>query len=224
MATVFVYIDGFNLYNGSLKNSPDKWLDLLKLSNHLLLPGEAIGTIKLFTAQVERRVTDPQQQVRQRMYWRALRTLGCVEIIEGQFKYREKWLPLAHSIQLLEAKDKMGKNVVGKDPQMAQVRKSEEKGTDVNLAAHLVHDAHLNRFDSALVISNDSDLATAISLVTKEVGKTVGVYSPQSNARLQELKNAASFYRQLPKNLLSLSQLPLVLADAIGPITKPAEW
>ncbi len=42
---------------------------------------------------------------------------------------------------------------------MVQVAKVEEKGSDVNLASHLVRDALLNHFDEALVLSNDTDMA-----------------------------------------------------------------
>ena len=54
----------------------------------------------------------------------------------------------------------------------------EEKGSDVNLAVSLVHDAHLGRFDRAAVISNDSDLEEALRVVKDECGKEVYLLSP----------------------------------------------
>ena len=46
-----IYIDGFNLYYGSVKNTPWKWLDLEKYFS-LLLPDDDIQIIKYFTAKI----------------------------------------------------------------------------------------------------------------------------------------------------------------------------
>ena len=224
MSKVWVYVDGFNLYNGALRRTPHKWLDLVALSQRLLQPLDVVEQVKFFTAQVERRPSSPDQQMNQRLYWRALRTLGEVEIIEGQFRGRHKYLPLSASYRQLESDAAAGISVAGRNPQMAEVYKCEEKGTDVNLAAHLVHDAHMGRFELALVISNDSDLATSIRLVTQQVGLPVGVYSPQRNASLRELQIAATFYRKMDRKYLAQSQLQTPLSDARGPFQKPPSW
>lgn len=224
MAKCWVYVDGFNLYNGALRGRPNKWLDLVELSKNLLQPTDTVEKVKFFTAQVERRPSDPDQQVRQRMYWRALRTLPEIEIIEGQFKGRHKWLPDSADVLQIETDERAGISVIGRRPIMKCVYKCEEKGTDVNLAAHLLHDAHLARFEFGLVISNDSDLAMAIGLVTQEVGLPVGVYSPQRDAVLAELRAVSTFYRQMPRRHLASCQLPNTLVDSIGPIQKPATW
>ena len=48
----YVYIDGFNLYNGSVKHTPTlKWLNLSELCR-LLLSGRTIDLICFFTARV----------------------------------------------------------------------------------------------------------------------------------------------------------------------------
>ena len=76
-----VYIDGFNLYYGSLKGTPYKWLDLAELSS-VLLPQDTISRIRYFTAQVNARPHDPQQPVRQQTYLRALPTIpDCPSIL-----------------------------------------------------------------------------------------------------------------------------------------------
>ncbi|MEP2463074.1 MAG: NYN domain-containing protein [Henriciella sp.] len=51
---------------------------------------------------------------------------------------------------------------------------TEEKGSDVNLGVHLVNDAHLDRFDVALVVSQDSDLLEPMRIV-KAMGKQVDI-------------------------------------------------
>ncbi len=59
--------------------------------------------------------------------------------------------------------------------------KTEEKGSDVNLATHLLHDAHMGRFDVAVVVSNDSDLLEPIRIVREQLGKKVGILNPHPN-------------------------------------------
>ena len=78
-----VYIDGFNLYYGSLKGTPYKWLDLAALSS-VLLPRDNINRIRYFTAQVSARPHDPQQPARQQTYLRALQTIPGLSIDLGQ--------------------------------------------------------------------------------------------------------------------------------------------
>lgn len=120
-----VYVDGLNLYYGSLRGTPHKWLNLLRLCQ-LLLPNQQIQTIKYFTAQVVTRPDNPRQALRQQIYLRALRTLPQVEIVFGHFLTSEIFMPMA-----------------GHPPNKAQyvkVIKTEEKGSDVNLATHLLWD------------------------------------------------------------------------------------
>ena len=48
--------------------------------------------------------------------------------------------------------------LAGKPNQLVKVIKTEEKGSDVNMAAHLVNDGHRGRYEVAVLITNDSDL------------------------------------------------------------------
>jgi len=220
---VWVYIDGFNLYNGALKNTPYKWLDLQALSQNLL-PTDSIVKVKFFTAQVDRRFNDPKQPERQRLYWRAIRTLPIIEIIEGQFKTRKARLPQEASIAFIESQIEAGRSITPLTPIFAQVRRSEEKGTDVNIATHLVHDAHLNRFDVALLISNDSDLAEAVRIVCGEIGKPVHIFRPSTNRPNEKLKSVATSLKNISTQHLLASQLPANLIDKQGAIAKPPTW
>jgi hypothetical protein len=52
---------------------------------------------------------------------------------------------------------------------VVEVLKTEEKGSDVNIAAHLVNDAHKGRFEAAVLITNDSDLLTPMQIVRREL-------------------------------------------------------
>ena len=83
----FLYIDGFNLYYSALKDTPLRWLNPLALAS-AAFPRNRIVATKFFTARVTALPHDPRQPDRQQVYWRALRTLPDLEIIEGDFRTR----------------------------------------------------------------------------------------------------------------------------------------
>jgi uncharacterized LabA/DUF88 family protein len=203
-----VYVDGFNLYYRALRKSAYRWLDLLGLSRALLGPNNEIDRIRYFTARISPTPQDPQRHTHQDAYLRALQAhIPCVAIHEGNFQRKLMRMPLDPPIA--------GKRT-------AQVIKTEEKGSDVNLAVHLLNDAWSNAFDVALVISNDSDLAEAIALAAKR-GLPVGVANPcQSNRMNARLHAVATFRRQIERKHLSKSLLPDPIPGTT--ISKPPHW
>ena len=209
-----VYIDGFNLYHRALKPNPKyKWLDLANLSQ-ALLPDHQIHRIRYFTAVVDQRPGDPQQQFRQQTYFRALQTLPNLDIHYGQFKTRNQRCPLARPI--------------GDFDGFVLVRNTEEKGTDVNLATYLIMDGYDGEYEQALVISNDSDLALPIRMVRDKLELPVGVVNPNPAAKGNytpvELREAATFLRRIRLNALRNSQFADTLSDRTGEFTRPALW
>lgn len=215
-----VYIDGFNLYYGALRKTSFRWLDLDAFCR-LLLPKNDIRKIKYFTARVTARPGKPDTAVRQQTYLRALGTLANVEVYFGHYLSHARRLPLAAPGGGV-LRDASGKVL------FADVLREEEKGSDVNLAAHLIHDAHCGEFDVGVVITNDSDLATPIELVTRDLGLPVGVvnpHAPNPGARQsKQLLRVASFLKEVRPGGLRKTQFPPVLADAAGRFTKPATW
>ena len=96
-----------------------------------------------------------------------------------------------------------------------------EKGSDVNLAVHLVNDAWHDRYDVAVVLSNDSDLLEAIRIVRCERNKQVGVINPHRDPNPQ-LHSQAHFVRQLRTTDLAAAQLPEQIPGTA--IRKPTGW
>ena len=105
------------------------------------------------------------------------------------------------------------------------VKNTEEKGTDVNLATYLIMDGYDGDYEQALVISNDSDLALPIRMARDKIKRPVGVVNPNVDLRRDptpvELKEAATFLRQIRRNALKNSQFPDSLADSVGAFSKP---
>lgn len=203
---VIVYIDGFNLYYGALKGTPYKWLDLGRLCQRLL-PDDSIVAIKYYTARVSARPGNLTAPTDQQMYLRALRTIPNLSITYGHF--------LTHSVRMTLT------GVV--PPQKVWVDRTEEKGSDVNLAAHLVRDACTKQFDTAALITNDSDLAEPVRIVRHEIGLPVGVLSPRPR-HSAELQKVATFLKRIRQAQLVSCQFPVSLTDAHGTFHKPSSW
>jgi hypothetical protein len=94
----------------------------------------------------------------------------------------------------------------------------------VNLACHLLLDAFQNAFDVAAVVSNDSDLAEPIRIVTQVLGKPVGLLSPVNNPT-PNLKRVSSFLRRISVSDLAATQFADPLPRPGQPhLSRPAAW
>ncbi len=204
-----VYVDAFNLYYGAVKGTPYKWLDINALCRAMLRPENVIVGIKYFTAKVQPRPGDPDQPTRQRVYFRALRTIPNFQIVYGHYLSHVVWMPLANPLP-------------GQKP-FAQVVKTEEKGSDVNLASHMLVDATENACDCAVIVSGDSDLRTPVQMMQNRFHKTVGVLNPQK-IKCKALETTARFYKHIRESALAASQFPPVLTDGLGTFHKPPSW
>lgn len=204
-----VYVDGFNLYYGCLRGTPYRWLDPRALVQSLLRPGHEIQKIKYFTAQVTALPNNPNAPARQAAYIRALRSLPEIEVIYGHFLTNEVNRPRA---------DGDG---------WVRVFETEEKGSDVNLATHLVVDAFRERFEAAVVITNDSDLCEPVRVVSQELGMKVGVLLPVSlpdRKQSQALKKVATFWKPVRMGAIAAAQLPDTVMVHGQQVHRPVEW
>ncbi len=205
-----VYIDGYNLFYACLKGSAYKWLDIHALVASRL-PKNQIDMVRYFTARVSARPHDPAQPQRQETYLRALATIPEVELHFGHF--------LTHEVNMPDAAAwSAGKY------RPVRVMKTEEKGSDVNLATHLLMDAFDDRFDVAVIISNDSDLKEPISQVRNRFGKKIVLLGPKGVRLSGALRPLANFIRQFGPNALAAAQFPAQMTDAVGKFQKPPGW
>ena len=93
------------------------------------------------------------------------------------------------------------------------VIKTEEKGSDVNLAVHLLNDAWLDKYDCAVIVSNDSDLAESLRLIKEQHKKIVGLFVCWKHHPSRELMRYADFTKRIRRKVLSISQLPNPFTD-----------
>jgi uncharacterized LabA/DUF88 family protein len=207
MLRTYVYIDGFNLYYGAVKDTPYKWLDFKALFNRILQNHNQIEAIKYFTAKVSGKL-DPRQPIRQQTYLRALQAhIPEIRVHFGHF--------LVHVRNM-----KLAKPIAGRE--FADVIRQEEKGSDVNLAVHLLHDAWLNLYDCAVVVSNDSDLAEAMRLVKIQHDKVIGLIVPHKHQPSAKLCQYADFVKKIKPEILGECQLPDPIPGTN--LHKPSSW
>lgn len=209
---VHAYIDGFNLYNGALKDRPAcKWLNLRKMCERLLPPDDELDWVRYFTARVGGSETDPRQPQRQEIYIRALRG-ECMpfSLHKGQFRIETTWVELADSPS--SARERV------------KARVKQEKGSDVNFAVHLIADAAEREIDAAMVITDDFDQEGALITAKELYGTRLIVVSPRGMPKLSKSVRA-DFYKPIHESLLLECQLPEMALDHNGhEVHRPPAW
>lgn len=202
---VRVYIDGYNLYHAidRLKEDRLKWLDLRTLMlNFLDIKIHDLLGVHYFSAYATWKFNAYQ---RHRIYEQALRATG-VETVMGKFKEKER--------SCLKCKDKWIAH--------------EEKETDVNIALHLLDDAYQDRYDEAIIVSQDSDLFPAIKLVKKNFPhKKIKIITPPNLHHSKEMARIVGKKKlgKIQKIHLERSLLPERITDQNGKqITRPKKY
>jgi uncharacterized LabA/DUF88 family protein len=200
---VAVYVDGFNLYFGLKATYGRKylWLDLQALAASLLRPGQTLEQITYFTARVR---NDPEGQRRQSDYLDALASYSSrVTVVDGRFQEKPR-----------RCRDCGAAWTV-----------YEEKETDVNIAAALIEDAVLDRYDTALLISADSDLCPAIVTMKRlcPEKRIIAVFPPKRHSA--DLKRAVDGYLPLGDDKVRQAQLPTEVVNNAGiTLRRPKYW
>lgn len=214
-----IYVDGFNFYYGCYKHqqdkcSPrDKWLDWRSFGEILVGADSVLHEIHYFTAHIGRDSRDPDQNLRQERFLKALQATPTVHIHYGKYKPKKVLGPLSTP---------KAKQIGWLEDVFVRVNTFEEKGSDVNLAVRLLDDAWSQKVDRAIVVSNDTDLIDAIRLARRHI--RVDVASPQPKLA-KELKKAAQFAWCLDPILLRdcRMSIPKIALDG-SEVFPPLAW
>lgn len=204
MPRVISYIDGFNLYFG-LKDKGWKryyWLDPVQLSRLLLKENQTLEQCHYFTARI-RANSNSQSLDRQNIWLDALATRPDLSIQFGHY------LPKQVSCRECGAK----------------WNSHEEKMTDVNIATQLLADAYAERFDTALIVSADSDLMPPIRLIKTLFPQKRCIVAFPPKRRSDQLKRTAHGTIVIGEDKLRHSLLPDRISTPSGyVIQRPKEW
>lgn len=214
-----VYIDGFNLFHGLFKHqryscSPrDKWLDVRSLAERLISEKSRQHQVHFFTANLYRSQRNPDQNLRQDVYLRALASIPSVFIHRGKhIPVKRTGFPSRPTAKQLQ----LGSN------DLIRIETFEEKGSDVNLAVQLLDDAWSKSIDCAVIISNDSDFISALNSARRHI--RVEVVSPQETLSKQ-LRKSCDAWSILDTTILPECRIsnPRVLADGTK-LMMPRTW
>ena len=204
---VSAFVDGFNLYHALDGAGQDylKWIDLRRLCQVFApTPDHELGSVYYFSAFATWR---PEAHRRHKAFVLALAAVGVTTVM-GKFK----------------EKDRVCWNC------RFRWKDHEEKETDVNIALHLLRDAYQDRFDRALLVSGDSDLAPAVRMVRELFPqKAVRIIAPYGRDHSMELVDAAGGVaeaRRMRLIHLERSLLPAEIVGADGSVvtTRPAKY
>ena len=201
MNRVAIFIDGFNLYH-ALDANPAyykyKWLNLEKFAKCFIYPKDAISEIFYFTAYV---TWNPGKLVKHQIYVKALQLVG-VKPIFGAFRMKDTVCRICHKAYQIP----------------------EEKQTDVNIAIKLFQTATQDTWDTAIIISGDSDLIPAIEAVKNTFPtKKIGVVIPIGR-RAEELKLVTDFHRKVKPKHLQTCQFDDIIKIDDTVLQRPASW
>ena len=168
-------------------------------------------------------------------YFRALVQHGAVDLIEyWNYVARTATAPLATADRrgrpvLTEANwPLMVRDAQGSDVAlatfMASVARREEKGSDVNVASHMLVDVLGGAVDAAVVVSNDSDLKMPVDVVRQQV--PLGLINPTKGYPAGALNAGpgtgvcSHWWYQLTAADFTSHQTP----TTVGRLTKPVGW
>lgn len=201
---VITYIDGFNFYYG-LKGKKWKryyWIDLAAMSRALLKPNQELVACHYFTARI-RQTHAGQSTKKQKIWLEALETQGDIVIHYGHY--------------LLKSRRCRSCGETWDIP--------EEKMTDVNIATQLLVDAYEDNFDTAILISGDSDFSTPIQeILSRFPNKKIIVAFPPKRSS-EKLKKITSGFFVIGEGKLKGNLLPRQITKPDGyTLTCPQDW
>ncbi len=202
MNRVKFFIDGFNVYHAlhrEAKFHRYKWLDYSKLASLFVRRTDQIVEVLYFTALAS---WDVQKVNRHKVLLAALKHKG-VKVVLGQFQKVEKYCQQCHR----------------------RYQTFEEKKTDVNIAVEIMKAAVRDEFDTAIIVSGDSDLVPVVEAIKALFpAKRVGVIIP-INGKAESLKQACDFHMKMKEKHLISSVFPdeIELAGGIK-LLRPRSW
>jgi hypothetical protein len=209
-----VYIDGHNLYNSIRRMyqseytpyDPERWrevlwLDISKLAQSFLNPTQELVQVKYFTARVKK----PKSKVkRQSNYLDVLYSLPRTTIIEGKY-HDDNPVTCHHCDQVFFV--------------------SKEKQTDVNLATELLVDAIEDYFDTAYLVTADSDYKAPLDYIRRKYPeKRICMEFVETNFS-GALKNLTYRPYIINRERLLMCQLPEIVTLSSGyKVIRPDKW
>lgn len=240
-----VYVDGYNLYYGGRAQCGRgaqgwRWLDIRALVQRVIssspwsqVPDPEVKIV-FCTARIDQN-SNPTGHADQWQYLQALITQKSVDYVEyGNYIARVKYAPLALPTSgahpqvftpewPVKVQDVDGKPIADARFMVSYLH-NEEKGSDVNVATHMLTDVLKGAVDGVILISNDSDLKLPLQNVRDLV--PTGLVNPRGGFHAGSLQCHSNlgagghWFRKLVPSDFTTSQL----TDPSGRFSAPAGW
>ena len=205
MNKVVGYIDGFNLFFG-LRDSGLRryyWLDPARLVTNLLKPGQQLVKVCYFSARIGPNPIDRNKHLRQQAYLEAIEMLPNVDAIYGHYLSKAKTCRSCG----------------------ATWQQNEEKMTDVNIAVRLLADALDDAFDTAMLVTADSDLVPPVREIRARFPHKRIIVANPPNRHSALLAGEAHACFTIGRKKLQDSQLPDRVTKPDGfVLSRPSTW
>lgn len=216
MNKVAAYIDGYNLYYSLKEKNWRKyyWLDITCLLQSLLEKEQQLKIVYYFTSPSK----TPESHKRQTTYIEALEAHSLIEllrfkVIRGRFEPKDIRCNNCNDFARCSECNEF-------------LTFFNEKETDVNIAVQMLFDAFDDVYDTAFLVTEDSDQVGTIKKIKELYGeeKKVGiVYPPGRNSK--ELNAVSDFQLHIDQNSLGKYQLPEMVTKPNGfQLIRPDHW
>ena len=203
MHRVISYMDGLNLHYGLRDSGLHRyfWLDPIALTKTFLRPGQQFAHCHYYTTRGTGNAEN-QGTHHQNLWLDALENLGGISCHFGHYLSKPRKCPQCNTTWRIH----------------------EEKMTDVNIATQLLVDAYEDRYDTAIIVSGDSDLTTPIQHIhTRFPEKRLIIAFPPGRFSGHLKKFSISFH--IGSDKLRRSLLPDQITTASGFVLKrPDDW
>lgn len=226
-----IYIDGYNLYYGRLRETEYKWLDVVALFSQIarsIEPTSQVMAVKYFTAPaLTKFARHGEESMRaQNDYHRALESKypDIFSKVLGTHVYEKDGTSLPI---YLDGQPFDKANTV-------KVWRLVEKKTDVNLAMGMYRDASKGLIDQLVLVSNDSDAEPVLEALVEDFPSVkIGVIMPltvpgdakkgrPASTGLSKFAHWSRTY--IRDDELRNALLPDQVATRKKPAKKPAHW
>ena len=202
MARAAFYIDGFNLYHAldKLEQPSLKWVNHWSLAESYLRPDDSLESVKFYTAVL---TWERGKQARHKTYLVALRAMGC-DVVESRFAKVNKHCRVMNRY----------------------CSRHEEKQTDVAIATDMIADAVNDLYDTAYLVTADSDqVPTLRALKRLFPNKRLVLISPPGGERgARELGALADSRLEMGPNRIKANKLPEKIMVGRTAIVMPGSY
>jgi uncharacterized LabA/DUF88 family protein len=204
---IVAYYDGSNFYHSCNNNYGIANVNFFDMTNQLLdLTKEELIKIKYFNCPINQQ-EDPIKYGQQMRFFQKIKATPLLELYLGNLvkrnlkKINVNCLKCGH-----QRAEHLKCPICKQEINVTNCYKYTEKGVDVKLAVHLILDALNDKYDAALLFSNDADYCPAIKHIVTIIGKEI-IYCHFPTSKTNDLIQTCSNKRLITKEMVERANM-----------------